>query len=247
MRLKDRVAIITGAVGGIGRATAIRFASEGARVVAVDMYAEGLEDTVRAVSADYPDRIIAHTADVTQADQVTDMVDRVIREWGVIHVLVNNAGIVRDTLLLRMKQQDWDKVIQVNMGSVFQCTQAAMRTMIKQRFGRIINLASVVGVMGNAGQSNYSASKAGVIGFTKSIAKELGSRGITVNAIAPGYIETPMTQAIPDQAKEAFISSTPLGRPGQPEDVAGLIAFLASDDGAFITGQVIHVDGGMVM
>ena len=184
---------------------------------------------------------------IDDRDSVKDLIDGVVETYGSIDVLVNNAATVRDTLLMRMKQADWDEVMHVNLGGVFICTQAVIRQMMRQRSGRIINMTSIVGLTGNAGQANYSASKAGIIGFTKSVAKEVGSRGITVNAIAPGFIETAMTEALPEAVRAAFLDATPLSRAGQPDDVAGIATFLASDDAAFITGQVMRVDGGMGM
>ena len=169
------------------------------------------------------------------------MIDKIKDEYGSIDIMVNNAALTKDTLLMRMKQEDWDEVIQVNLGAVFVCTQSVMRTMMRQRAGRIINLTSVVGIIGNAGQANYAASKAGIIGFTKSVARELGSRSVTVNAVAPGFIETSMTEALPEAVRKAFVEATPLCRPGQSKDVAGIVAFLASDDASYITGQVIQV------
>ncbi len=237
--LNGKVAIVTGGTQGIGSAVAERFATEGARVVITS------RDGTKAEQA--AEKIKQHGGDarglpvsINDRDSVKDLVDGVIEDYGSIDILVNNAATVRDTLLMRMKQDDWDEVMRVNLGGVFVCTQAVIRTMMRQRSGRIINLTSIVGLTGNAGQANYSASKAGIIGFTKSVAKEVGSRGITVNAIAPGFIETAMTESLPDAVRTAFLDATPLSRSGQPEDVAGIAAFLASDDASFITGQVIQ-------
>ncbi len=244
--LKGKVAIVTGGAQGIGSAVAERFAAEGARVVITSRDGAKAEEAAEALKRKGGDaRGLA--AGLDDRDSVKDLVDGVIEAYGTIDVLVNNAATVRDTLLMRMKQADWDEVMQVNLGSVFICTQAVIRQMMRQRSGRIINLTSIVGLSGNAGQANYAASKAGIVGFTKSVAKEVGSRGITVNAIAPGYIETDMTASLPEAVRTAFVDATPLSRAGQPGDVAGIAAFLASDDAAFITGQVMRVDGGMGM
>ncbi len=244
--LKGKVAIVTGGAQGIGSAVAERFAAEGARVVITSRDGAKAEEAAEALKQKGGDaRGLA--AGLDDRDSVKDLVDGVIEAYGTIDVLVNNAATVRDTLLMRMKQADWDEVMQVNLGSVFICTQAVIRQMMRQRSGRIINLTSIVGLSGNAGQANYAASKAGIVGFTKSVAKEVGSRGITVNAIAPGYIETDMTASLPEAVRTAFVDATPLSRAGQPGDVAGIAAFLASDDAAFITGQVMRVDGGMGM
>lgn len=244
-RLKDKVAIVTGASRGIGRATALALASEGANVVVNYASSQEAADQVVAEIAAIGTQAIALPADVSQADQVDNLVNAVMEKWGRVDVLVNNAGITRDTLLLRMKPEEWQAVIDLNLTGVFLCTRAVSKIMLKQRSGRIINITSVAGQMGNPGQANYSAAKAGVIGFTKTVAKELASRGITVNAVAPGFIATDMTL---DLKAEEILKFIPLNRYGQPEEVAGLIRFLAADPAAaYITGQVMNVDGGMVM
>ena len=245
-RLEGQVAIVTGASRGIGRAVAIALATEGAKVVVNYAKSSQAADAVVAEIEGMGSEAIALQADVAQTEQVNALFSAVLEQWGRIDILVNNAGITRDTLLIRMKLEDWQAVIDLNLTGVFLCTKAASKVMLKQRSGRIINVTSVVGEMGNAGQANYSASKAGVIGFTKTIAKEVASRGITVNAVAPGFITTDMTADL--KVGEEVLKMIPLGRYGQPEEVAGLIRFLAADAAAaYITGQVINVDGGMVM
>lgn len=249
--LKGQVAIVTGASRGIGRATALALAAEGAHVVVNYARSSQAADEVVAEiealpgDAESKPQAIALQADVSQADQVETLFAQVMEKWGRIDVLVNNAGITRDTLLLRMKPEDWQAVIDLNLTGVFLCTKAASKIMLKQRSGRIVNITSVVGIMGNPGQANYSAAKAGVIGFTRAVAKEVASRGITVNAVAPGFIATDMTE---DVKAEDILKFIPLARYGQPDEVAGLIRFLAADPAAaYITGQVFNIDGGMVM
>jgi 3-oxoacyl-[acyl-carrier protein] reductase len=245
-RLEGQVAVVTGASRGIGRAVAIALAAEGAKVVVNYANSSQAAEAVVTEIEKLGSEAIALQADVAQADQVEALFNAVMAQWGRIDVLVNNAGIAKDTLLIRMKLEDWQAVIDLNLTGVFLCTKAAGKIMLKQRSGRIINVTSVVGEMGNAGQGNYSASKAGVIGFTKSIAKELASRGITVNAVAPGFITTDMTADL--KLGDEVLKLIPLGRYGHPEEVAGLIRFLAADAAAaYITGQVMNVDGGMVM
>ncbi|MEH2162336.1 MAG: 3-oxoacyl-[acyl-carrier-protein] reductase [Nostoc sp.] len=244
--LKDKVAIVTGASRGIGRAIAIELATQGA--IAVVNYANSsaaAEAVVTEITA-AGGEAIAIQADVSKSDQVDILVNTVMEKFKRVDILVNNAGITRDTLLLRLKPEDWQAVIDLNLTGVFLCTRAASKIMLKQRSGRIINITSVAGQMGNPGQSNYSAAKAGVIGFTKSVAKELATRGITVNAVAPGFIATDMTSDLKNP--EDILKYIPLGRFGQPEEVAGMVRFLAADAAAnYITGQVFNVDGGMVM
>ncbi|ABY36607.1 MAG TPA: 3-oxoacyl-[acyl-carrier-protein] reductase [Chloroflexus aurantiacus] len=245
--LSGRVAIVTGGSRGIGRATAERLAGSGAAVVVnYRGNAAAAEATVAAITA-AGGTAIAVQGDVSQPADVEQMVKTTLERFGRIDILVNNAGITRDTLLLRMKESDFDEVIATNLRGVFLCTRAVLRPMTKQRFGRIINITSVVGLTGNVGQANYAAAKAGILGFTKSTAREMASRGITVNAIAPGFIETEMTEALNEEARKAILATIPLGRFGQPAEVAGLVCFLASDAGAYISGQTLTIDGGMVM
>ena len=244
--LADKVAIITGSSRGIGKAAALAIATEGAKIVVNYARSSAAADKVVAAITDQGGEAIALQADVSQADQVDAMVKATMDTFGRIDILVNNAGITRDTLLLRMKPEDWQAVIDLNLTGVFLCTRAVSKIMLKQRSGRIINISSVAGLMGNPGQANYSAAKAGVVGFTKTIAKELAPRGVTANVVAPGFIATDMTGDLKNT--EEILKYIPLGRYGQPEEVAGLIRYLAADpSAAYITGQVIHVNGGMYM
>ncbi|TYQ30212.1 3-oxoacyl-[acyl-carrier-protein] reductase [Pseudanabaena sp. UWO310] len=244
--LEGQVAIVTGASRGIGRAIAVSLASEGAKVVVnYASSASAAEEVVAEIKTKGGEAIAIH-ADVSQESQVDSLIKSAIDSWGRMDILVNNAGITRDTLLLRMKLEDWQSVIDLNLTGVFLATRAASKIMLKQKSGRIINIASVAGQMGNPGQGNYSAAKAGVIGFTKTVAKELASRGITVNAVAPGFIATDMTADLKNT--DDILKFIPLGRYGQPEEIAGMVRFLAADPAAaYITGQVFNVDGGMVM
>ncbi len=244
--LREKVAIITGGSRGIGRACAVALAAAGAAVVVnYRGNTAAAEDTVAAIS-DAGGRAQAVRGDVSDAAAVEALFKTTLDEFGRLDILVNNAGITRDTLLMRMKDDDFDSVLATNLRGVFLCTRAAMRPMAKARGGRIINIASVVGITGNAGQANYAAAKAGILGFTRSIAREMGSRGITVNAVAPGYIETEMTDGLSEQVKQAVLAQIPLGRLGAAQDVATLVCFLASDAASYISGQTIQVDGGMV-
>ena len=247
MLLEGKVALVTGGSRGIGRAIALKLAGEGA-AVAINYAgnAKAAEEVKVSIEAAGGKAMVVQ-ADVSSAEAVDAMVEAVVNELGGIDILVNNAGITRDGLLMRMKEADWDAVINTNLKGVFYCTKAVSKLMMKKRSGRIVNMASVVGLTGNAGQANYAAAKSGVIGFSKSMAKELASRGITVNMVAPGYIETDMTAVLSDKVREAMISTVPLARAGQAEDVAGAVLFLVSDMASYITGQVINVDGGMVM
>ena len=247
MLLKGKVALITGASRGIGRAVAVRLAEEGADIAINFAGNEKAANEVKIMVEKMGRRAMLVQADGAQQEAVVDMVQSVIKEMGTIDILVNNAGIVRDGVLLRMKEENWDAVLDTNLKGVFHCTQAVTKLMMKKKQGRIINMTSVVGIMGNAGQANYAAAKAGVIGFSKAAAKELSSRGVTVNMVAPGCIDTDMTASLPDKAKDAMVAAIPLGRVGLPVDVANAVLFLASDYASYITGQVIHVDGGMVM
>ena len=243
---EGKVALVTGGAQGIGKKIAERFLSEGAAAALCDFNREVVNATAQELSGKYGNAR-AFFMNVADEISVQDCIKEVIDEFGRIDILVNNAGITRDNLMMRMKKDDWDAVIAVNLSGTFNVSRTVVKHMMKARYGRIINIASVVGVVGNAGQVNYSASKAGVIGITKSMAKEFASRNITVNAIAPGYIETDMTKNLPDEARQAFMSIIPLKRAGTSEDVAGTAVFLASDDASYITGQVLCVDGGMVM
>jgi len=247
MTSTTRVALITGAARGIGQTIALALAQPDLMLYINDMTPpEAAADTIRDVEAKGAKAAYLqfNVADLTQVEQA---VEGIIKESGRLDILVNNAGITRDGLLVRMKEEDWDQVLAVNLKGAFNCLKAAAKPMIKQRFGRIINISSIVGFMGNAGQANYVASKAGLVGLTKSAARELASRNITVNAVAPGFIETAMTQNLPEKVREAMLAQIPLNRFGAPVEVAHAVAFLASDQAAYITGQVMHVNGGMLM
>ncbi|MFC1799877.1 3-oxoacyl-[acyl-carrier-protein] reductase [Candidatus Eisenbacteria bacterium] len=244
--LSGKCAIVTGGARGIGSAIVLKLAGLGADVAIVDLLEAEAEDTVRKVEA-LGRKSVAVRCDISSSEDVKEMFETVKTALGGVHILINNAGITRDNLMLRMSDSDWDSVIKVNLTGTFNCCRVAAKHFIRQRSGRIVNLASVVGIMGNAGQVNYSSSKAGIIGLTKSVAKELAPRGVTVNAIAPGYIETEMTGKLPEEARSVFMSAIPLGRFGTVDDVANIVAFLVSDDANYITGQVIKVDGGMLM
>jgi 3-oxoacyl-[acyl-carrier protein] reductase len=246
MIFQGKISLITGASQGIGEAIAVEFARAEATVILVDIQKAKLDD-VAGIIAGQGGKAAVFQADVAKLDQVTDVVDAVIKEFGKIDHLINNAGITRDTLLMRMKEDDWDAVIAVNLKGVFNFSKAVVRHMVGSRSGRIVNLSSVVGLMGNAGQANYAASKAGLIGFSKSLAREVASRGITVNCVAPGYIATPMTENLPESVKKMFIDLIPMQRFGDPREVAHVVKFLCSDEAAYITGQVIHLNGGMYM
>lgn len=245
MKIAHEVALVTGAARGIGKAVASALAEAGASVVLTDLLPEVHETTAALQEKGY--KVSAVTGNVASLADAQQMVDKAVEEYGRLDILVNNAGITRDNLLLRMPEEDWDQVIAVNLKGTFNMTKAAVKTMLKQRSGKIINIASVIGQIGNTGQANYAASKAGVIAFTKTMARELAGRGIRVNAVAPGFIQSQMTEKLPEDLKNTILRQIPLGKFGQPEDVAKVVLFLASGSSGYITGQVLRVDGGMVM
>ncbi len=246
MSLKGKVAVVTGAAQGIGQAIAVSLAQEGADVVIADLDASRCQDTVKSVEGTGT-KSMAVSVNVGEWEQAKSMVDTILKEWGKIDILVNNAGITRDGLLMRMKEEDWNAVLQVNLTGTFYCAKAVLPSMSKQRNGRIVNIASIVGAIGNVGQANYAASKAAVMGLTKTIAREYASRNITVNAVAPGFIDTAMTQQLSPEVKETLLNQIPAKRLGQARDVAEAVSFLCSDKAGYITGHILHVNGGMYM
>jgi len=244
--LNDKVAMVTGAARGLGQAIAVKMAEAGADLALCDLNAEWLEETAEKVKA-LGRKVECYGVNVAEADSVTEGVKAITKDFGKVDILINNAGITKDGLIMRMSEDDWDAVVDVNLKGVFLCTKAAMRGMMKQRSGTIVNIASVIGLMGNAGQANYAASKGGVISFSKTVAKELASRGVRCNAIAPGFIRSAMTDKLDDEVQGKMKELIPLGRFGDPEDVANVALFLASDASAYVTGQVLSTCGGMVM
>ncbi len=247
MFLKDKVAVVTGGARGIGRATAIKLSELGAKIIVNYANSSNAADDVVSVIKENGGEAAAFKADVSNMSEVKDMMKFTVGNFGHIDILVNNAGITKDALILRMSAEDWDRVIDTNLKGAFNCIKEASRYMIKNRYGKIVSMSSVIGVVGNTGQANYSASKAGIIGLTKSAAKEFASRGINVNAVAPGFIDTEMTRVLKEEVKSEMLKTIPLRRLGTPEDVSNVIAFLVSPYSDYITGQVIHIDGGMVM
>lgn len=246
MDLKGQVVMVTGGARGIGKAIAGKFAAKGADLVIADVSLQSAEETATEMSQ-YNVKARAVSMDVSKSADVTKVFDEVMKEFGRIDVLVNNAGITKDSLLLRMKEEDWDIVLSINLKGVFLCSKEAVKVMVKQRYGRIVNIASVVAFMGNPGQANYSASKAGIVGLTKTTAREYANRGITVNAVAPGFISTAMTDALSENIKQEMLKSIPIGKFGSVDDVANAVVFFAEPGNGYITGQVIHVNGGMYM
>ena len=243
MNFNGQTALITGAGRGIGKTIAVKLAESGLDIAIADM--NPVSDEVLREIEEYGTKCLAFQLDVTDVESVNSVVKKIIDETGGIHILVNNAGITKDNLFMRMKPEQWSQVIDVNLNGVFHVTKAVIRTMVKQHSGRIINISSVVGFSGNPGQVNYSSTKSGLIGFTKSLSREVGTRGITVNAVAPGFINTAMTQALNESQQQAILSQIPLGRMGEAEDIANAVAFLASEEASYITGTVLHVNGGM--
>ena len=243
MNLEGQTALITGAGRGIGKTIALKLAESGANIVLADMSPEVAE--MRVVVESLGRKCLTFEADVTDLEAIETMVKKIIEELGSIHILINNAGITQDNLFMRMKPEQWSKVIDVNLNGVFNVTKAVIRPMVKQRTGKIINISSVVGFSGNPGQVNYSSTKSALVGFTKSLAREVGARGVTVNAVAPGFINTAMTQALNESQQEAILQQIPLGRMGDANDIANAVAFLASEEASYITGTILHVNGGM--
>ncbi|MBR34667.1 MAG: beta-ketoacyl-ACP reductase [Nitrospinae bacterium] len=246
MPLKGQTAVVTGGARGIGKEISLALARDGANIVIADLIAEQSEETAEEIKK-LNCKALIQKVDISKTADVENMVQNTINEFKTLDILINNAGVTRDTLMVRMKEEDWDFVMKVNLTGTFNCSKAAAKYMMKQRKGRIVNIASIVGVMGNAGQANYSASKAGIIGLTKTSARELASRNITVNAVAPGFIDTEMTRSLNENIKQQLKEQIPVGKLGKPEDIANCIKFLVSDDASYITGQVIHVNGGMLM
>jgi len=244
--LSNKIAIVTGASRGIGSAIAHNLSKAGAKVVLISRSIDALKSVESEIKSNGGEAI-SITADVSNLESFTNAISQVVETWGTVDILINNAGITKDNIILRLKEEDWDTVIDINLKGCFNGIKAVARPMLKARSGRIINITSVIGLIGNSGQSNYAASKAGILGLTKSIAKELGSRNITVNAIAPGYIQTEMTDTLDETLKDDLMKSIPLQRLGKPEEIATLVCFLASEEAAYITGQTLNVDGGMVM
>lgn len=247
MSFDGKVALVTGAARGIGRSIAETFAMRGAQVVLADLNFDQVNETALEIAKTSGVNTVALPVDVSDTNSANEMVTKAIGEFGHVEILVNNAGITRDTLIMRMEEADWDAVIDINLKGAFNCSKAIIRPMMKQRYGRIVNISSVSGLAGQAGQTNYSASKAGLIGFTKALAREVASRQITVNAVAPGFVLTALTEVLPEDLKNEMLKITPLGRFGEPEEISNAVAFLASDEASYITGQVLSVDGGMMM